>query len=130
MQTVDDEGAFIGGIIAPGINLSIEALHRAAAKLPHIALEPPAMVIGRSTVGAMQSGVFWGYVSLIDGMIERIEAEHGQRMTVVGTGGLAPLFAKHSTRLAHVDKDLTMAGLLKIYLLNRTTIRAGRDHHA
>ena len=58
------------------------------------------------------------------------EHGHGQRMTVVGTGGLAPLFAKHSTRLAHVDKDLTMAGLLKIYLLNRTTIRAGRDHHA
>jgi len=123
---VDDEGAFVGGIIAPGINLSIEALHRAAAKLPRIAIEPPASVIGRSTVSAMQSGVYWGYVALIDGLVGRVRSEYGKPMTVIATGGLAPLFERHSETIAHVDKDLTMAGLVEIYLANRERIDAGK----
>lgn len=124
---VDDDGAFAGGIIAPGINLSMEALHRAAAKLPRIAIEPPASVIGRSTVGAMQSGVYWGYVAMIDGLNDRIRAEYGKPMTVLATGGLAPLFERHSRTIAHIERDLTMSGLVEIYLNNRERIRAGKD---
>jgi type III pantothenate kinase len=123
---VDDEGAFLGGIIAPGINLSIEALHRAAAKLPRIAVEPPPQVIGRSTVQAMQSGIFWGYVGLIEGLARRVQDEYGRSMTVIATGGLAPLFARHCKVVEHVDPDLTMIGLVEIYLLNREIIRAGK----
>jgi len=123
---VDENGAFIGGIIAPGINLSIEALHQAAAKLPRIAVEPPPQVIGRSTVQAMQSGVFWGYVGLIEGLAQRVQAEYGKPMTVIATGGLAPLFARHCKTVEHVDRDLTMIGLVEIYLLNRDLIRSGR----
>ncbi|MEZ5826119.1 MAG: type III pantothenate kinase [Geminicoccaceae bacterium] len=122
-DVVDADGAFIGGVIAPGINLSIEALHRAAAKLPRIAIEPPANAIGRSTEGAMQSGIYWGYVGMIEGLIARIEAEYGAPMTVIATGGLASLFAKHCACLKHVDKDLTMAGLLEIYLMNKDRIQ-------
>ncbi|MCB1833060.1 MAG: type III pantothenate kinase [Geminicoccaceae bacterium] len=127
-DVVDNEGAFIGGVIAPGINLSIEALHRAAAKLPRIAIEPPANAIGRSTEDAMQSGIFWGYVGMIEGLIARIEAEYGASMTVIATGGLAPLFARQCACLKHVDKDLTMAGLLEIYLMNRERIHAGEEN--
>lgn len=112
---IDEDGCFAGGIIAPGVNLSIEALHTAAAKLPRIAVEPPPSVIGRSTVHAMQSGVYWGYVGLIESLVARIEREYGTSMTVVATGGLAPLFAKHCKALHHVDSDLTMAGLVEIY---------------
>ncbi len=123
---VDDNGAFLGGIIAPGINLSIEALHRAAAKLPRIAVEPPPQVIGRSTVEAMQSGVFWGYVGLIEGLARRVQAEYGKPMTVIATGGLAPLFARHCPTVENVDRDLTMIGLVEIYLENRDLIRSGK----
>jgi type III pantothenate kinase len=118
-DVVDEQGAYCGGVIAPGINLSLEALHRAAAKLPRIAVEAPAAVIGRSTIGAMQSGVFWGYISLIEGVTRRIREEFGRPMTVVATGGLAPLFAKSCPALEHVDRDLTMAGLLEVFELNR-----------
>ena len=83
-------------MIATGINLSLEALHRAAAKLPRIAVERPERVIGSSTVSAMQSGVFWGYVGLIEGLVARIKAEFGAEMKVIATGGLARLFAKRS----------------------------------
>lgn len=123
---VDEDGAFIGGIIAPGINLSIEALHQAAAKLPRIAVQPPPQVIGRSTVQAMQSGVFWGYVGLIEGLARRVQDEYGKPMTVIATGGLAPLFARYCKTVEHVDPDLTMIGLVEIYLLNRDLIRSGR----
>ena len=126
-DVVDADGAYCGGVIAPGINLSLEALHRAAAKLPRIAVEPPASVIGRSTVAAMQSGVFYGYLGLIEGLVQRIQEEFGQPMTVVATGGLAPLFAKNCKTLQHVDRDLTMAGLLEIYELNRDRVRASAE---
>jgi len=117
-DVVDTEGAYVGGVIAPGINLSLEALHLAAAKLPRIDVARPAQVIGRSTVPAMQSGVYWGYVSLIEGMIARIEAEYGKEMTVVATGGLAPLFAEATQAIQHLDRELTMRGLLSIHRRN------------
>lgn len=129
-DVVDDQGSYCGGAIAPGINLSLEALHRAAAKLPRVAVEPPESVIGTSTVAAMQSGVFWGYVGLIEGLVGRIRAEHGKPMTVIATGGLAPLFARRCPVLEHVDRDLTMAGLLEIYHLHRELIRSGKKETA
>jgi len=124
-DVVDQDGAYCGGAIAPGINLSLEALHEAAAMLPRIAIEPPESVIGRSTIGAMQSGIFWGYVGLIEGLVSRITAEYGQPMTVLATGGLAPLFVKRCAALQHLERDLTMAGLLEMYELNRDLIRHG-----
>jgi type III pantothenate kinase len=127
---VNDEGSYCGGAIAPGINLSLEALHRAAAKLPRVAVEPPESVIGTSTVSAMQSGVFWGYVGLIEGLVGRIQHEYGKPMTTIATGGLAPLFAKRCPVLQHVDRDLTMAGLLEMYALNRELVRSGKGTHA
>ena len=125
-DVVSGDGSYCGGAIAPGINLSLEALHRAAAKLPRIAVEPPESVIGTSTISAMQSGVFWGYVGLIEGLVGRIQVEYGQPMTVVATGGLAPLFARRCPTLQHIDRDLTMAGLLEMYMINRELIRSGK----
>ncbi len=110
----NDDGDYIGGIIAPGVNLSLQALHMASAQLPHIAVERPAKVIGDDTLSAMQSGVYWGYISLIEGLMKRIEAEYGKPMTVVSTGGLAPLFVDGTDAIQHVDRDITMRGLLEI----------------
>lgn len=118
-DVVDDEGSYVGGVISPGINLSLEALHMAAAKLPRIAVERPAQVIGQATVPAMQSGVYWGYVGLIEGIVQRIVAEYGAPMKVVATGGLATLFAEAIPLIKEVDQELTIKGLFKIYKLNR-----------
>ncbi|MEO1019960.1 MAG: type III pantothenate kinase [Pseudomonadota bacterium] len=126
-DVVDEDGAYCGGAIAPGINLSLEALTQAAASLPRIAVEAPDSVIGRSTVDAMRSGIYWGYVSLIEGLIDRIEREYGKTMTVVGTGGLATLFAENCPKMGRVDNDLTMDGLLEIYELNRDLL-SGMTH--
>lgn len=115
---VDEEGTYHGGVIAPGINLSTEALHAAAAQLPHIAVERPAAVIGKSTLGAMQSGIYWGYISLIEGLVTRIREEFGKPTKVVGTGGLAPLFQAGTPVIEFVDLDLTIRGLLEVYDLN------------
>ena len=116
---VDENGSYIGGVIAPGINLSVEALHIAAAKLPRIAIERPANVIGKNTVEAMQSGVYWGYVGLIEGLIQRIRSEHKRAdMKVLITGGLAPLFAGATEIFDTVDPDLTMKGLFLIHQRN------------
>lgn len=129
-DVVGPEGDYQGGVICAGINLSLEALHRAAAKLPRIAVAAPERVIGRSTLEAMQSGVFWGYVGLIEGLIARIKREFGRPMRVVATGGLAPLLASGAPVIEHVDPDLTMAGLLEIYELNRDQIRCRRPGEA
>jgi type III pantothenate kinase len=114
------DGAFEGGVIAPGINLSVEALHQAAAKLPRIAIQKPQRVIGTDTVGAMQSGIFWGYVALIDGLITRIKAERGEPLTIVATGGVASLFHGATMSIDHFDPDLTIRGLLEIWRRNQT----------
>ncbi len=118
-DVVDGKGNYAGGVIAPGPNLSVEALYHAAAKLPRIALKRPATVIGRATVPAMQSGVFWGYVGLVEGIVNRIKAEFGSPMKVITTGGLAPLFADSIPVIEHLDLDLTLRGLLYIHRLNR-----------
>lgn len=117
-DVVGADGAFEGGAIAPGINLSMQALHEAAARLPRIAIQKPAAVIGKGTVEAMQSGVFWGYVSLIEGLISRIKAEYHAPLTVIGTGGIASLFEGATTLIDHFDSELTIIGLLEIVRRN------------
>ena len=112
------DGGFEGGVIAPGINLSMEALHAAAAKLPRVAIRRPDRTIGRDTVGAMQAGVFWGYIALIEGLIARIRAEWGRPMTVVATGGVASLFHRATAAIDHFDSDLTIRGMLEIHRRN------------
>ena len=107
-------GNFEGGIIAPGINLSLQALHDAAAKLPRIAIKKPQKTIGRNTVEAMQSGVFWGYIGLIDGLIARIKSEDKRPFTVIGTGGIASLFDGAARAIDIYDSHLTINGLLEI----------------
>jgi len=122
-DVVDDEGAYIGGVIAPGVNLSLAALHQAAAKLPRIAVERPEKVIGNDTVSAMQSGIYWGYVGLIEGLCKRIANERATPMTVIATGGLSPLFAKGTDVIDHVDDSLTMRGLVEIHTRNAKAAR-------
>ena len=117
-DVVAADGAFEGGAIAPGINLSMQALHTAASRLPRVAIKKPDKVIGTDTVGAMQSGVFWGYVSLIEGLIDRIVAEYGQPMTVIATGGVASLFEGALTKIEAFDHDLTIRGLLEVWRRN------------
>ena len=112
------DGAFEGGVIAPGINLSMEALHSAAAKLPRVAIQKPQRIVGTDTVGAMQSGVFWGYVGLIEGLVARIKAERDAPMTVVATGGVASLFHGATQSIDHFDHDLTIRGMLEIWRRN------------
>ena len=112
------DGAFEGGAIAPGINLSLQALHDAAAMLPRIAIQKPDRVIGKDTISNMQSGVFWGYVALIEGMVARIKTEWGRPMTVIGTGGIASLFEGATTSIDRFDPDLTIRGLLEIWRRN------------
>jgi type III pantothenate kinase len=116
-------GAYQGGIIAPGVNLSVEALYMAAARLPRLAVEPWAVdmpVLGKDTVSAMHSGIFWGYVSMVEGLIERLRRDHGKDLPAIATGGLAPLFAEHVKAISIVDPDLTLKGLVRIHAQNKT----------
>jgi type III pantothenate kinase len=117
-DVVGADGAFEGGAIAPGINLSMQALHEAAARLPRVAIQKPAHAIGKDTVEAMQAGVFWGYVGLIEGLIGRIKAEYREPLTVIGTGGVASLFDGATRCIDHFDHDLTILGLLEIFRRN------------
>ena len=118
-DVVDAAGNYVGGAIAPGINLSLEALHTATAKLPRIAVERPAKAIGKDTLTAMQSGIFFGYVGLIEGVVTRIQAEFGAPLEVIATGGLAPLFHDGTPMLKHLDQEITTRGLIEIYRRNR-----------
>jgi len=115
---VSGEGDYVGGVIAPGVNLSAEALHQAAAMLPRVAIERTQSVIGKDTVPAMQSGLYWGYVGLIEGLVARIKAEYEKPMTVIGTGGLAALFHRQVPAIDHLDPDLTISGLILIHARN------------
>lgn len=112
---VGRDGGFEGGIISPGVNLSMQALHDAAAQLPRVAIERPAHVIGKDTVGAMQSGVFWGYISLIEGLIGRIKDEYPEPLKVVATGGVVSLFQGATDCIDIFDADLTIRGLFEIH---------------
>jgi type III pantothenate kinase len=116
-DVVDSAGAYKGGIIAPGINLSIDALVNAAAMLPRIAIEAPAdsSVIGRTTDTQMIIGIYWGYVALIEGLIARLKAEIGRPVTVIATGGLASLFDQRTDAFDTIEPDLTIRGLSLLY---------------
>lgn len=114
---VSATGAYKGGIIAPGINLSLDALVSAAAKLPRIAIEAPDTdtVIGKTTQSQMLIGIYWGYVAMVEGLIARMKAQIGGPVTVVATGGLAVLFQQHTHLFDAVDGDLTLRGLAILY---------------
>jgi type III pantothenate kinase len=116
-DVVGSGGAYKGGIIAPGLNLSLDALVSAAAKLPRIAIEEPKSnsVIGRTTEDQMIAGIYWGYVSMMEGLIERLKTEIGRPVTVIGTGGLAALFDKRTDVFDAVEPDLTIQGLNLLY---------------
>ncbi|MBA2771813.1 MAG: type III pantothenate kinase [Sphingomonas sp.] len=112
-DVVGADGAYTGGIIAPGINLSIDALVNAAAKLPRIAIEAPddTSVIGRTTESQMLIGIYWGYVAMIEGLVDRLKQEVGRPVKVIATGGLATLFDRHSKAFDVIEPDLTIQGL-------------------
>jgi type III pantothenate kinase len=116
-DVVDGSGAYRGGIIAPGINLSIDALVNAAAKLPRIAIDAPrdSSVIGRTTESQMLIGIYWGYIAMMEGLVERMKRELGRSATVVATGGLALLFDKHTSLFDAIEPDLTVHGLSLLY---------------
>ena len=118
-DVVDGDGAYIGGVIAPGVNLSLEALHMGAASLPHVDITMPSKVIGTNTVACIQSGVFWGYVGLVREICMRITIERDREMTVIATGGLAPLFDQADGLFAAWDENLTMHGLRLIHDYNK-----------
>ncbi|HVY13521.1 MAG TPA: type III pantothenate kinase [Alphaproteobacteria bacterium] len=126
-DVVDQEG-YRGGVIAPGINLSLEALHRAAAKLPRVNVDRPAHVIGTSTIEAMQSGIYWGYISLIEGLVERIGKDYARHspkaMKVIATGGLSPLFQAGTKVIQHTNADLTLTGLRLIFARSQQKMAA------
>ena len=117
VDLVDYSGAYKGGIIAPGINLSLDALVTAAAKLPRIAIETPTdtSVIGRNTTDQMHIGIYWGYVAMIEGLVARMRAEVGRPVKVIATGGLATLFERHTTLFDVIEPDLTIKGLAMMW---------------
>lgn len=117
-DVVASDGAYVGGVIAPGVNLSLEALHQAAAALPHVDVTKPQRVVGTNTVACMQSGVFWGYVGLVKEICARIKAERDRPMRVISTGGLAPLFSQAGDLYDEWVDELTMHGLTVIHRYN------------
>jgi type III pantothenate kinase len=122
LDLISADGAYAGGIIAPGVHVSVDALYQAAARLPHLDVKPwdkTLPVLGRDTTSAMESGIFWGYVGMIEGLIARLRAEQGADLPAIATGGLASLFAPHLPMISIVDADLTLRGLNAIYNLNK-----------
>lgn len=121
-DVIDQQGDYCGGVIAPGINLSLHALQSAAAKLPPIAIRAPEKVIGTNTIAAMESGIFFGYVSMIEGMVARIlaefEATAGKDVKVIATGGLGGLFSEAIEAIEDYAPDLTLYGLQRLYEMN------------
>ncbi len=115
---INEQKEYMGGLIAPGIKISMEALYDKASKLPKIEIQQPPSVVGTSTVTAMQSGVFYGYIGQVDGIVGRIKDQVKTNPTVIATGGLATLLAGDSATIDHVDPHLTLKGLYLIYQRN------------
>jgi type III pantothenate kinase len=113
-DVITEGGIYSGGLIAPGINLSVEALSAAAAKLPRVAIHTPKSVIGKNTVDAIQSGIYHGYLGLIEGIVERVTAEMKAKPFVLATGGLAQLFAPSTNAIDTIDQNLTLKGLYEL----------------
>ena len=114
-DVIGADGTYQGGVIAPGVRLSIEALHSRAAKLPRVGVKKPPAVIGKNTSDAMQSGMYWGYIGLIEGIVAQIRQELGGNVFVLATGGLAPVYAQSTETIDQVDEHLTLKGLLNIH---------------
>jgi type III pantothenate kinase len=129
-DVVDFNGAYKGGIIAPGINLSLDALVAAAAKLPRIAIVAPAdtNVIGRTTESQMLTGIYWGYVAMIEGLVGRLKKEIGRPARVIATGGLAPLFERHGKMFDAVEPDLTIQGLSLLHAISSSPSKDGEGN--
>ncbi len=122
---IDEQEAYYGGIIAPGIKISMDALYHHASKLPKIEIAKPTNIIGRTTVEGMQSGVYYGYVSQVDGIVKRMKQQMGEASTVIATGGLASLIARDSEMIQHVEPHLTLKGLYTIYQKNMASKKKG-----
>jgi type III pantothenate kinase len=116
---ISREGEYLGGVIVPGIGISLEALFQTASKLPRVEIVRPKTVIGKNTIHSMQSGILFGYVSMVDGMVERIRREMGEEAHVIATGGMAERLAPESKAIQKVDRYLTLHGLQILYELNR-----------
>jgi type III pantothenate kinase len=115
---IDDQGRYMGGAIAPGINISTEALYTKAAKLPRIEIVPPSNIVGKNTIEAMQSGIIYGYVGQVEGIVSRMKAQAKKQPKVIATGGLANLIAQEAKIIDIVDPLLTLKGLHLIYKRN------------
>lgn len=118
-DAINTAGEYLGGAIAPGLEISLQALAGRTARLPNVELRPPPAAIGRNTVHAMQSGLVFGYVALVEGMVERFRAELGPGMRVIGTGGLADVIGAETTVIERIDPWLTLKGLRIVFDLNR-----------
>src|SRR5436190_14497511 len=118
-DAVSSKGEYLGGIICPGVQISADALFQRAARLPRVDVRKPCEVIGKTTVGAMESGLYYGYVGLVDGLIRRVKRELGEEAVCVATGGLAPVIAPEVELIEHVDPDLTLQGLRMVWERNR-----------
>lgn len=116
---IDRESSYHGGLITPGVKISMDALYSQASKLPKIEIEKPENIIGQSTVEAMQAGVYYGYVSLVDGIVKRMKEQTNDNPTVIATGGFAPLIAADSDTIDYIEPHLTLKGLYMIYQKNK-----------
>lgn len=112
---VTSQGEYHGGVICPGINISAEALFHRTSKLPRVEIARPKTVVGKNTITCIQSGLYYGYIGLIDSMVQRIESEVGKKLEIIATGGLANLIAKDSKTIGVVDENLTLTGLKILY---------------
>lgn len=121
-DVISRTGEYLGGVICPGINISADALFQRAARLPRVEVRKPEAVIGQNTVNAMQSGLFYGYVEMVDGLVRRMRAafDGGESAVIIATGGLADVISGESTTIARVDANLTLDGLRLIWLKNRS----------
>jgi type III pantothenate kinase len=119
LDAISAKGEYLGGAICPGVQISADALFQRAAKLPRIDVRKPARIVGRTTVGAMESGLFYGYVGMVEGLIKRMSAELGGNAICVATGGLADVIAPETQLIEHVDPDLTLHGLRLVWERNQ-----------